>query len=240
MTKTEKKILIWIATILLLLSLWRIWYSFIRKDYAPGRIVPEQVIQKKGVDVFFKNDTIPDYIFTLMQGRSYKKDCTVPRSDLRYLLILHRNLDGQAVIGELVVNKLIADDIIEIMKQLFIASYPIEKVHLIDYYDADDEKSMSDNNTSCFNWRNKTSSYGVSKHATGMAIDINPLYNPYYKFERGMETVQPAAGRPYLDRNSAFPYKITEGDLCHSLFTAHGFTWGGSWKSLKDYQHFEK
>ena len=208
--------------------------------YGPGCIVPDEVLEREGVDSFFVCMEIPDTIFTFMQGRSYKDDCTVPRSDLRYLLILHRNLEGQAIVGEMVVNKEIAADVLEIFKQLFMESYPIEKVRLIDYYDADDERSMADNNTSCFNWREKTSSANISKHALGMAVDINPLYNPYYRFPNVNETIQPASGNPYMDRMWEFPYKIEEDDACYRIFTEHGFKWGGNWNSLRDYQHFEK
>lgn len=208
--------------------------------YSPGCVVPENVIGTVGAGAFFSNQAVPDTIFALMQGRSYKEDCTVPRTDLRYLLILHRNLEGQAVVGELVVNRQIASDVLQIMQQLFRESYPIERVRLIDYYDADDERSMMANNTSCFCWRTVSGSTTVSRHALGMAVDINPLYNPYHRVRNGREVVQPASGRPYLDRKAEFPYKITEGDVCYRLFIAHGFKWGGAWTSLKDYQHFEK
>lgn len=208
--------------------------------YLPGQVVPEQVLDELGTDSFFVCQEIPDDIFELMQGRSYKADCTVPRSDLRYLLFLHRNLEGQAVIGEMIVNKEISADVLEIMRGLFNESYPIEKARLIDYYDADDEKSMADNNSSSFNWREKTGSANISKHALGMAVDINPLYNPYYRFPDVDNTIQPASGNPYMDRMWDYPYKIEEGDACYRLFTEHGFKWGGNWNSLKDYQHFER
>lgn len=208
--------------------------------YLPGSIVPEKILKSTDPEAFFTCQEIPDTIFDLMQGRSYKEDCTVPRSDLRYLLILHCNFEGQAQVGEMVVNKSIASDVLEIMEQLFIESYPIEKVRLIDYYDADDECSMADNNTSCFNWRTISGLYKVSKHALGMAIDINPLYNPYYKFVSGKEIVQPVEAEEYVDRMSGYPYQIEEDDICYNLFVSHGFIWGGSWKSARDYQHFEK
>ena len=74
-----------------------------------------------------------------------------------------------------------------------------------------------------------------------LAIDINPLYNPYQKpLAKGKTTVEPAAGKPYLNRNLKFDYKISKGDLCYRLFKQHGFKWGGDWTSMKDYQHFEK
>lgn len=226
------------------LLLYLLLFSFVgvhaQSGFAPGKIVPELAISSSGLEPFFQCYDIPDTIFALMKGKSYKDDCTVQRSDLRYLLILHRNIKGEAIVGELIVNKNISADILDIMEQLFRASYPIEKVRLIDYYDADDEKSMRANNTSCFNWRKVSGSSTVSKHAIGMAIDINPLYNPYYKLSNGKETIQPATGKPYLDREAEFPYKIIKGDICHRLFTTNGFKWGGSWTSLKDYQHFER
>lgn len=209
--------------------------------YGPGCIVSDEFLEKEGVDSFFVCMEIPDTIFEFMQGRSYKADCTIPRSDLRYLIILHRNMDGQAVVGELVVNKEISADILEIMRELYELSYPIEQVRLVDYYEGDDELSMAANNSSAFNWRPLTGSQTkISRHAMGMAIDINPLYNPYYKFHRGVETIKPEEGEPYVDRMWEFPYSIEEDDVCYNLFMERGFKWGGDWRSLKDYQHFEK
>lgn len=208
--------------------------------YGPGSVVPDELLEKYGIDSFFVCMEIPDVIFEFMQGRSYKADCTIPRSDLRYLFILHRNLEGQSVVGELVVNKKISADILEIMRKLYELSYPIESVRLIDYFDADDVKSMEANNTSCFNWRLQSGSASNSKHAMGMAIDVNPLYNPYYKFPYVNRTVEPSVAEPYMDRMWDFPYKIEENDACCRAFAEHGFKWGGNWESLKDYQHFEK
>ena len=90
---------------------------------------------------------IPDDIFEKMQGKSYKADCTVPRDELRYVHVLHMGFDGQTKEGELVVNKAIADDVLAIFEELYQADYPIEKVELVDAYNADDEESMSHNNS---------------------------------------------------------------------------------------------
>ena len=142
-------------------------------SFDPGDVVPQEVLDTMNIDRYFTISEIPDTIFEFMQGRSYKADCTIPRSDLRYLIILHRNMDGQAVVGELVVNKEISADILDIMRELYELNYPIEQVRLVDYYEGDDELSMAANNSSAFNWRTQTgSSAKISKHATGMAIDI--------------------------------------------------------------------
>ena len=159
--------------------------------------------------------------------------------DLRYLHVLHKNIDGDVLEGEMVVNKYIAEDVLEILKELYEADYPIERMVLIDEYDADDEASMEDNNSSSFNFRLISHTNRVSKHGLGMAVDINTLYNPYTKVVDGERIIEPITGEPYLDRDASFPYKIEKGDLCYKLFTEHGFVWGGDWPDRKDYQHFE-
>lgn len=183
---------------------------------------------------------IPDDIFAKMQGKSYKEDCTVPREDLRYVHVRHMGFDGEAKDGELVVNKAIADDVLAIFEELYKADYPIEKVRLVDEYDADDEASMSDNNSSAFNFRFISHTTRISKHGLGMAVDINTRYNPYVKTVNGKLSIEPANGADYVDRSKDFPYKIDHDDLCYKLFTEHGFTWGGDWTHSKDYQHFER
>ena len=183
---------------------------------------------------------IPDDIFEKMQGKSYKADCTVPRDELRYVHVLHMGFDGQTKEGELVVNKAIADDVLAIFEELYQADYPIEKVELVDAYNADDEESMSHNNSSAFNFRFISHTTKISKHGLGMAVDINTLYNPYVKTVDGKLSIEPANATAYVDRSKDFPYKIDHDDLCYKLFTKYGFTWGGDWTHSKDYQHFER
>ena len=183
---------------------------------------------------------IPDDIFAKMQGKSYKEDCTVPREDLRYVHVRHMGFDGEVKDGELVVNKAIADDVLAIFEELYKADYPIEKVRLVDEYDADDEASMSDNNSSAFNFRFISHTTRISRHGLGMAVDINTRYNPYVKTVDGKLSIEPANGADYVDRSKDFPHKIDHEDLCYKLFKEHGFTWGGDWTHSKDYQHFER
>ena len=178
---------------------------------------------------------IDDALMARMKGKSYKDNCPIPVEDLRYVHVLHKDLQGNTHEGELVCNVYIAKDVLEIFRGLYEAGYPVERVRLVDDYDADDEMSMRDNNSSCFNFRFITQSTKISKHGLGLAIDINTLYNPYVKGEH----VEPSTAKEYTDRSKNFPYKIERGDLCFRLFAEHGFEWGGDWKSLKDYQHFE-
>ena len=180
----------------------------------------------------------------MKSGNTYKEDCMVPREDLRYLLVLHKDKDGNIHQGEMVVHKLIAEDLLEIFEKLYDADYPIERMVLPDNYMADDETMMRDNNSSCFNFRLISHTNRISKHGLGMAVDINSLYNPCYKrVENGdgttEEVTEPVTGKAYLDRTKDFDYKINKDDLCYELFTRKGFEWGGNWTDRKDYQHFE-
>lgn len=163
--------------------------------------------------------------------------------DLRYMNILYYDFNGDVQTGELICNKAIAEDLIEIFYELYENEYQIESVRLIDDYNGDDTASMEANNTSCFNYRPVEGTSSLSKHALGCAIDINPFYNPYVVFNKGKagETyISPAGSEIYADRSQSFAYKIDENDLCYKLFKEHGFTWGGNWNSCKDYQHFQK
>jgi hypothetical protein len=200
-------------------------------------LVPSAVMQAQDFSVA----PLSDSIFARMQGRSYPEGCTVPRSDLRHVRVLHVDAQGKTHKGELVCNKAIAQDLLEIFRRLYQARYPIEKIRLIDDYEADDEQSMRDNNTSSFCYRSVSGTTKLSKHALGLAVDINTRYNPWVrKGADGHQLVSPDNGRPYADRRKTYPYKIVKGDLLYRLFIEHGFKWGGNWRTMKDYQHFEK
>lgn len=189
----------------------------------------------------FTAQDIPDSIWVRMQGRSYPQGCGIARSELRYLELSHYDFNGEEHIGQMVCNRQIADDLLYIFRELYEAEYPIGRMRLIDDYDASDQLSMADNNTSCFCYRRIAGSKTLSKHSTGMAVDVNPLYNPCLYVRSGR--VLPPEGKPYArdcDRRKDILGKIDTADLCYRLFLYRGFRWGGSWRSLKDYQHFEK
>ena len=187
----------------------------------------------------FSVTTIDDTSFARMKGKTYKDNCTVPLSELRHVKVLYKNKEQQTLKGEIVCNKHIADDVAEIFYELYKANYPIEKIRLMDDYNADDETAMRDNNTSSFNFRFISHSTKVSKHGLGLAVDLNTLYNPFVLTVDGKLHVEPETALKYVDRSKNFDYKIDENDLAYKLFIQHGFEWGGHWKTRKDYQHFE-
>ena len=194
---------------------------------------------EKNISENFYISPINDEIFARIKGKSFKDNCTLPREDLRYLHVLHKDLNETEHEGEMIVNAHIAETVLDILKKLYEAGYPIEKIRLVDEYDADDEASMEDNNSSAFNFRFISHTTRISKHGLGLAVDINTLYNPYTKVVDGERIIEPITAEAYLDRDADFPYKIEKGDLCYKLFIEAGFEWGGEWQDRKDYQHFE-
>lgn len=191
----------------------------------------------------FYYEPLSDSIKQRITGISYPEaGCTVPYEDLSYVGLLYVDFNGEEQTGELICNKAIAQDMVEIFYELYRNDYRIERIRLVDEYGGDDTLSMLDNNTSCFNYRVVDGTTTLSKHALGCAIDINPFYNPYIVYNKngsGETYISPKGSEIYADRSKDFPYKIDENDLCYKLFTEHGFTWGGNWNSTKDYQHFQ-
>ncbi len=212
-----------------------------------GTILEEDEIDPNDLSKYFKSYEISDDIFERIYGddKSYKTYCTVPREDLRYLKLLHRGFDGKIHVGELMMNALLADEMLEIFTILFQNDYQVESMYLVDDFDADDRSSIAANNTSAFNFRSITDNPDVlSYHGMGVAIDINPINNPYiWLDENGSWTYEDRDAELYLDRDASDASKrhmINHNDLCYKLFTQRGYTWGGDWDDPKDYQHFEK
>lgn len=157
---------------------------------------------------------------------------------LREVKFDYIGFDGQLKAdGEIVVMDAVADHVLQIFDTLRDRHFPIAKARLMDRYDGDDEASMADNNTSSFNVRKITGGGPISMHALGLAIDINPMQNPYIKCSRGLFTISPKFAAAYVDRNSLRPGMAEE---IIDVFANHGFfTWGGDWENPIDYQHFQ-
>lgn len=175
-------------------------------------------------------------------GKSYQSDAPVTIDDLRYVNLLYVDLQGKEQKGELIVNKYIAQDMVEIFYELHKKKYPIERMQLVEAYGADDELSMSDNNTSAFCYRPIEGSTETSYHSYGLAIDINPFVNPYVK----NDIVLPKGATAFANRDKEkfnsqqAEMMIDQMSDVYDAFKSRGYDLGGDWEIPKDYQHFEK
>jgi hypothetical protein len=154
------------------------------------------------------------------------------KKELELVTVKYYGFDDKLHQGPLIVNKEIVGDIKEIFEIIEEIKFPVEKVIPMSEYNWSDEKSMDDNNTCSFNYRFISGTRIISMHANGLAIDINPRQNPYIKNGNCIP-----AGTAYKKdvRGTIEP----DSEIVKA-FKERGWTWGGDWKSLKDYQHFQK
>jgi hypothetical protein len=169
-----------------------------------------------------------------MTGVSWRPGCPVPLRDLRILTLSHRRFGGGVGTGRLVVHEDAARDVVEVFRRLYRAGFPVRRMVPIDAYGGDDFRSIEADNTSAFNCRYVDGTRRWSEHASGRALDLNPIENPYVA---GGRTSHPASV-PYLDRSRRRPGMAVEGGAPVRAFEAVGWGWGGRWSGTKDYQHF--
>lgn len=182
-------------------------------------------------------EVIPETIKNQMLGSTWHENLGCPLLNTQSLLrIPYWGFDNQKHQGELIVKKNVSGEVAEIMNQLYTSRFPIQQIKLMRIYSGDDYESMKHNNSSAFNCRNKTNKNELSGHSFGVAIDINPIQNPYVK----ENLILPPKGTEYLDRSKVMKGMIVSNSPVVTLFKSYGWEWGGDWETLKDYMHFSK
>jgi hypothetical protein len=164
---------------------------------------------------------------------------------LRLVRFAYVDFDGRKQTdGEIMVLGAVASQVQAIFDTLYRRRFPLARARLMDHYGGDDGLSMRDNNTSAFNHRPVTGGSLPSLHAYGLAIDLNPLQNPFLRLEaKGQAWISPPAGAGYANRLEPRPGKPRRAGMAEEVvqvFAWHGFPiWGGHWDNPIDYQHFQ-
>lgn len=138
------------------------------------------------------------------------------------------NFNDELKSGIIICNKHISDDLIKIFEELKSIKFPIFSIIPISNFDWDDDKTCEANNTSCFNYRKVMGTDKISDHGKGMAIDINPMQNPWITPRFGS---LPKGSKYNINDKGTINKEVTD------IFSNHNFLWGGDWKN-PDYQHF--
>ena len=185
---------------------------------------------------------LPVSLAAEMRGTTWKPGCPVPLEDLRLLEFNYYGFGGGIRRGPMVVHEDVAEDVLWVFKQLFDAEFPIKRVGLTkEFVPSEFEPIITSKRsvTASFNCRPVITPLGpsddFSQHSYGMAIDINPVQNPYVTaagFVRNTES------RRYLERSKRLTGMIHPGDVVVRSFTRIGWDWGGTWSGGKDYMHF--
>ena len=164
-----------------------------------------------------------------------KDECPVQMDDLVLLEVPYKNFEGEVKKGEILVLRALQEEVQNIFVRLIEVDFRIYNISLINDFDGDDDKSMEANNSSSFNCRTIAGTNKYSKHSYGVAIDINPVQNPFIS-EDG--DVTPEGGKQFLNRDDIRMGMVTPEVV--KIFADNKFSiWGGNWDSIKDYHHFE-
>ncbi len=179
----------------------------------------------------------------MIKGNSWKKGCPVDLENLRYIRIRHLDFKGMNKMGELIVHADVADGVVKIFEELYDIKYPIRQMKLVSEFKGNDWQSIEADNTSALNCRPVTGNKKKwSNHAYGKAIDINPIENPYISRTGYISHKASAKYRKRVHNSSrglADKAMALKNDKVTKIFEKYGWTWGGDWEPVKDYQHFE-
>lgn len=156
------------------------------------------------------------------------------------------NFAGKTEQGSMIVLDVVAPSVERIFAELYQRKFPLHSARLMREFKGDDNASMDANNSSAFNARPMTGGTSWSKHTYGVAIDINPVQNPFLAFgENGTITVKPnQSATQYINRTQfRARSELSRTGMAEEvvdLFAHHGFLiWGGDWNTPIDTQHFE-
>ena len=198
----------------------------------------EVVMQDTIVDSHFsQNEIQAKFMSHLSVNNGKEKNLNYKLTFEKQVLIdvIYWGYDAKIHKGQLICNQTVAKELKTIFEELYEIKFPIFNVKPISEFDFDDDLSMRSNNTTCFNYRMKTLQNGWSKHAEGLAIDINPLQNPFVTTDKTYP--QNSNQNQELGRLSMSDQEALK---VMAIFRKYNWKWGGNWKKNKDYMHWEK
>jgi hypothetical protein len=177
----------------------------------------------------------------LVRGHFWHKGCPVALSDLRLLKVTYRGFDKHNHTGQMVVNKAAVAPLSKVFHELYRIHFPIHYMTIADTYGKNGKRSTAADPTGSFECRdavpspcsggNSTGSW--SNHAYGLAVDVNPVENPYV----GCGESRDPLAQSYRDRSRHRRGMITPRVV--AAFRSVGWGWGGAWSgNTKDYMHF--
>ena len=188
----------------------------------------------------FNINEIPDPIAKNMVSTSvWKKECPVGIERLKLLEVSHYNFVHTISTGQLIVLDKISQAVLNIFEELLVLKFPINSIKTMDEFRGNDELSMAANNSSCFNFRPINGTDKLSMHSYGLAIDINPVQNPFIMIDKTSNNIKvlPEQSVDFLNRHNKQEGMV---EPIVEIFRKYGFSeWGGNWNTPIDYHHFQ-
>lgn len=196
--------------------------------------LPDQVPMLPGSG--FASKVVDPAPAAVLARSTWAPGCPVAAGDLAWVRLTFRGFDSARHTGELLVNARVAADVVTVFRRLWEARFPLEQMVITGKADRDAAPTGDGNDTGSFNCRPVRGARVFSQHAYGLAVDVNPFQNPYLK--DGL--VLPELAGSYAQRSWHRPGMILPGGPVVRAFASIGWTWGGSWHTLKDLQHFSE
>lgn len=160
--------------------------------------------------------------------------------DLRMVYVEFLGFDNKAHQGTLIVNQSVANDVLKVFQKLNKEKFPIRRMDAIFGLQNIKGNNLSiyeQDNTVAFHARKEVSNRDKwSQHAYGLAVDLNPVENPYVS----RKSITPPAGKNFLNRNEVRMGMVALNNVAYNAFAEIGWKWGGNWRTIKDYMHFSK
>jgi hypothetical protein len=188
-------------------------------------------------------EPLPASLKAELTGTRWKPNCPVPLSGLRVLTVTHWGFDVKTHTGQIVVNANAAAGLGRVFRKLYALHFPIRHMGLQDMYGPSRVQPRDGDVTGSFSCRQAvaspcnggkvTGNGHWSNHAYGLAIDLNPVENPYV----GCGQTRDATAVSYMNRSRTRPGMVTPAVI--AAFASIGWGWGGAWTGdTKDYMHF--
>jgi D-alanyl-D-alanine carboxypeptidase len=176
---------------------------------------------------------------TQLTGEFWRGGCPVGLTSLRLLTVSYWDFAGNVQTGQLVVNSRAAAPLAKVFRQLYRLQFPIRHMQFADVYGPKTARPRDRDVSGSFECRKAVPSPcgsgtgNWSNHAYGLAVDLNPIENPY----TGCGRTRERASIPYLNRSKLRPGMVTPAVV--RAFRSIGWGWGGTWSgATKDYMHF--
>ncbi|HET7045186.1 MAG TPA: M15 family metallopeptidase [Gaiellaceae bacterium] len=177
----------------------------------------------------------------VQSSHNWHPGCPVPLSQLRLLTVSHWGFDRRPHTGQLVVNARATAPLTAVFRRLYELRFPIRHMRTGDVYGGARWRPADGDVTASFECRQAAASPCTGKartgtwslHAYGLAVDLNPVENPYV----GCGMTRDRTALSYLDRSRVRRGMVTPAVI--AAFRSVGWGWGGSWTGdTKDYMHF--
>ena len=152
--------------------------------------------------------------------------------ELELITVQYYSTDHKVHQGQLLTNNKIAAKLEILFKYILAEKFPVAHAIPVVKYNWNDEASMEDNNTYSFCYRDKS----FSKHASGMAIDINPFFNPVRRKEGYEDRPDKPVGAHF---DPTVPGTFYKHHPVVQEFKKSGFYWGHNFTQKYDDHHFE-